>query len=98
MVEEFPKPREKYGCEPCGECHLKDNEVCDICHAQKWVKHEGGVSFYNSYYGWANITSHPGSFVCAFVQPVVGGCRTGSFDTVARARSWAVRVLRDNQS
>ena len=29
----FPKPRQNPGGEPCGECHLKSGETCDICGA-----------------------------------------------------------------
>lgn len=26
-------PRSRLGKEPCGECHLRDGETCDICGA-----------------------------------------------------------------
>ena len=29
----FPRPQRKDGEEPCGECHLQPNEICDICGA-----------------------------------------------------------------
>lgn len=28
---DFPIPQRKVGKEPCGECHLPPDEVCDIC-------------------------------------------------------------------
>jgi hypothetical protein len=31
--DDFPKPRQNPGGEPCGECHLKPGETCDICGA-----------------------------------------------------------------
>ena len=33
MSDEFPKPERKDGREPCGECHLRAGEACDICGA-----------------------------------------------------------------
>ncbi|MCP4564036.1 MAG: hypothetical protein GY873_30250 [Bosea sp.] len=30
---EFPKPGRRDGSEPCGECYLKQDEICDICGA-----------------------------------------------------------------
>lgn len=33
--EEFPKPKHKDGEEPCGECRLQPDEVCDICGGQQ---------------------------------------------------------------
>lgn len=32
-AETFPKPRRKDGEPPCGECHLRPGETCDICGA-----------------------------------------------------------------
>jgi hypothetical protein len=32
-AEPFPKPCSNIGREPCGECHLKPGETCDICGA-----------------------------------------------------------------
>lgn len=32
-MSEFPKPERRDGKAPCGECHLKDGETCDICGA-----------------------------------------------------------------
>ncbi len=29
----MPQPRRRDGQPPCGECHLQDGEVCDICGA-----------------------------------------------------------------
>lgn len=29
----FPQPQRNDGGKPCGECHLKPNEVCDVCGA-----------------------------------------------------------------
>jgi hypothetical protein len=29
----FPKPLRNDGGEPCGECHIKAGETCDICGA-----------------------------------------------------------------
>jgi hypothetical protein len=31
--EPFPQPRRNDGGAPCGECHIKPGEVCDICGA-----------------------------------------------------------------
>jgi len=31
--EQFPQPSRKDGKEPCGECHIKPGEKCDICGA-----------------------------------------------------------------
>ena len=31
--EPFPKPGRRDGKDPCGECHLKPGETCDICGA-----------------------------------------------------------------
>jgi len=31
---EFPKPQRRDGKEPCGECHIGPDEVCDICGAR----------------------------------------------------------------
>ena len=31
----FPKPKRKDDGEPCGECHLRPGERCDICGASK---------------------------------------------------------------
>lgn len=33
--EPFPQPSRKNGGEPCGECHLQPNEICDICGAAR---------------------------------------------------------------
>jgi len=33
MNEPFPQPRRQDGKPPCGECHLKPGETCDICGA-----------------------------------------------------------------
>ena len=30
---EFPQPRRNPGGKPCGECHVKPGETCDICGA-----------------------------------------------------------------
>ncbi len=35
-AQDFPKPQRKDGEEPCGECHLQPNEICDICGAS-WM-------------------------------------------------------------
>lgn len=34
MTEGFPKPSRRDGQEPCGECHIKPDETCDICGAR----------------------------------------------------------------
>lgn len=34
MTEGFPKPGRRDGLEPCGECHIKPDETCDICGAR----------------------------------------------------------------
>jgi len=33
ISEPFPQPRRKDGETPCGECHLRPGETCDICGA-----------------------------------------------------------------
>jgi hypothetical protein len=30
----FPQPGRRDGQPPCGECHLQENETCDICGAK----------------------------------------------------------------
>ena len=32
-AEPFPQPKRKDGGEPCGECHIRPGETCDICGA-----------------------------------------------------------------
>ncbi len=32
-TEPFPQPRPNPGGEPCGECHVRPGETCDICGA-----------------------------------------------------------------
>lgn len=34
LEEPFPKPRQNPGGEPCGECHLRPGETCDVCKAK----------------------------------------------------------------
>jgi hypothetical protein len=31
----FPKPKQNPNGPPCGECHLKQGETCDICGARR---------------------------------------------------------------
>lgn len=39
--EEFPQPQRRDGKEPCGECHLKPGETCDICGARAEATYAG---------------------------------------------------------
>jgi len=32
---DFPQPRRNDGKTPCGECHLRSGETCDICGAKE---------------------------------------------------------------
>lgn len=34
-VHSFPKPKRNVGGAPCGECHLRSGETCDICGAKE---------------------------------------------------------------
>ena len=54
---------------------------------------ETNAWFVETAWGWANVTSHHGAFVTAFVQPKTSGCKTGSFHTSARAISWCEHIL-----
>lgn len=37
----MPQPRRRDGQPPCGECHLQDGEVCDICGAVRQAGDQG---------------------------------------------------------
>ena len=95
MSQPFPQPRPNLGGLPCGECHIHPGEICDICGVRGpgWEHTHPNVWFFQDQKGWANITSHHGSFVLAFVQSHQDVCHTGSFDTVARAKAWALGKL-----
>ena len=52
-AEPFPQPKRNDGGDPCGECHIKQGETCDICGAiqisqavlqriaARWVRERG---------------------------------------------------------
>lgn len=42
---------------------------------------------------WANVSHPEGALALAIVQPIGGGCKTGSFDTSIQARAWAIATV-----